>query len=121
MSLSKDAVWAGMIEWAASGGAEDDEWLSCDEAEEVRKSELNLYHFNQVFFKQSKTLYHEFNCTIQDKGDLPIFEPCDYSSNIAYYHTMLELCARDTWNIPSEYGEYFSLVFCPEVYFFSFD
>lgn len=46
----------------------------------------------------------EFNCTVQEKGNMPIFEPCDYASNIAYYHTMLEICSRGTWNIPSEYG-----------------
>ena len=34
--IHQDAEWTGMIQWAASGGSEDDQWLRCDEADEVK-------------------------------------------------------------------------------------
>lgn len=33
-------------------------------------------------------------------GQMPIYEPCNYASNIAYYHTATEICAREGWNFP---------------------
>ncbi len=46
----------------------------------------------------------EFNCTVQEIGDLSIYEPCYYASNMAYYHTLVELCAYDDWRVGDDYG-----------------
>ena len=35
------------------------------------------------------------------------FEPCNYASNIAYYHTATEICAKQDWSMPQKYGKFF--------------
>ena len=51
----------------------------------------------------------EVNCTVQEYGQIPIWEPCNYASNMAYYHTVTELCARrqETWSMPEESGRFY--------------
>ena len=44
----------------------------------------------------------EFN--IQEYGKIPIFEPCNYASNLAYYYTVIEICTRKSWTIATEHG-----------------
>ncbi len=36
---------------------------------------------------------------------MSIFAPCNYASNIAYYHTAWEVCQHDSWNVGDEYGK----------------
>lgn len=48
--------------------------------------------------------YYEFNCTVQEQGQMPIYEPCGYASNVAYYHTALEVCSRDNWTVSGDFG-----------------
>ena len=35
--------------------------------------------------------YHEYNVSTQSDG-LVIYEPCNYASNVAYYHDATEMC-----------------------------
>ena len=46
----------------------------------------------------------EVNCTYQEPGHIPIWEPCNYASNVAYYHTAVEVCKRQEWDVGEEYG-----------------
>lgn len=74
---SVGAQWDGMIEYAGTQGAPNDTWASCPD-----------------------TKWFEYNCTVQAYGSMPIYEPCNYASNIAYYHTATEICAREHWHLP---------------------
>jgi hypothetical protein len=84
---SVGAQWDGMVSYANSGGSGSDPWPRC----EAKK-------------------WFEYNCTTQDYGQMPIFEPCNYASNVAYYHTVTEICARQEWNIPQEHGTIFTCI-----------
>ena len=81
---SVGAQWDGMIEYANAGGSAryNDTWKTCDQ---------NLRWF-------------EYNCTVQEYGSMPIFEPCNYASNLAYYHTATEICGKKDWGLPMEQG-----------------
>ena len=61
-----------------------------------------------VFFTEQK--WFEENCTMQEYGNIPIWEPCNYASNIAYYHTTTEICYRQEWNMPSDAGNFFTFL-----------
>jgi hypothetical protein len=71
----------GFRRYAETGGDPGiDEWIRCE--------------------LQGK--WFEENCTVQEYGNIPIWEPCNYASNIAYYHTTTEICYRQEWNMPSD-------------------
>lgn len=78
---SVNGQWSGFKEYAATGGNPNidppDDWKRCELA--------------------GKWL--ESNCTVQEYGNIPIWEPCNYASNIAYYHTTTEICNRPTWTL----------------------
>merc|ERR1712038_744651 len=68
-----------MIEYSSTqGNPPDDVWIQCSAS---RK-------------------WFEKNCTVQEYGQMPIWEPCNYASNLAYYHTVTEICAKEEWNVP---------------------
>ena len=79
---SVGSQWDGMIQYANAGGNMDanDTWPACT----------------------NRGKWFEYNCTTQEYGNMPIFEPCNYASNIAYYHTVTEICGRQNWNVPKE-------------------
>ncbi len=35
---------------------------------------------------------------------MSIYEPCNYASNVAYYHALWEICMRDGWNLDEDHG-----------------
>ena len=80
---SVGAQWDGMIQYAHSHGdpANNDNWISC-----------------------TRSKWFENNCTIQEYGQMPIWEPCNYASNVAYYHTATEICNRKQWNLAQNKG-----------------
>lgn len=45
--------------------------------------------------------WFEKDCKIQEFGNISIWEPCNYVSNLAYYRTTTEICARKQWHLPS--------------------
>ena len=73
-----------MIEYSSTQGAPDDHWNQCG----------------------SERKWFEKNCTVQEYGQMPIWEPCNYASNLAYYHTVTEICGRESWNLPLDDGTY---------------
>ena len=36
----------------------------------------------------------EYNVTVMDVG-VPVYEPCNFASNMVYYHTMVQICDRE--------------------------
>ena len=81
---SVGSQWEGMLTFANAGGNSEngDIWHTCKT--------------NEKWF--------EDNCTVQEYGNVPIFEPCNYASNIAYYHTATEICARENWLLSEDKG-----------------
>lgn len=43
--------------------------------------------------------------------EMLIMEPCNYVSNVAYYHTVMRTCEYPTWNYPPEYTKAFKRSF----------
>ncbi len=56
--------------------------------------------------------WYEFNCTVQELGGLSIYEPCYYASNMAYYHTLVELCLYNDWRVGDNYGGKLFKTYC---------
>ena len=77
---AQDAAWQGMIDYFEMDGFGNDTWGN-------RKP-------NEIWF--------ENNATAQDNGII-IYEPCNYASNIAYYHPATEMCqSRENLRISEE-------------------
>jgi len=83
---SVNAQWIGLKGFAQSKGnpAGADNWYPCDSDIEPHR------------------MWHERNCTVQPYGNIPIWEPCNYASNIAYYRTVVEQCTRKSWSMPQD-------------------
>jgi len=82
---SINAQWAGLKGYAKTQGhAPMDHWYPCDSNTKPGQ------------------IWSERNCTVQKYGNIPIWEPCNYASNLAYYHTVVQQCGKKTWNMPSE-------------------
>ena len=76
--------WKKLRDYAALGGTpESDEWGQ--DCNQPPRGEL----------------WMEKNCTVQKYGNMSIWEPCNYASNMAYYHTFLETCSENhNWSFP---------------------
>jgi len=85
------AQWDGMLKYANAGGSieNNDIWHTCDE----------------------QLKWFEKNCTVQEYGSMPIFEPCNYASNLAYYHTATEICNKKQWALPQEQVDAMGMTF----------
>eukprot|EP00095_Tigriopus_kingsejongensis_P005289 maker-scaffold758_size101577-snap-gene-0.21 protein:Tk05289 transcript:maker-scaffold758_size101577-snap-gene-0.21-mRNA-1 annotation:"-denpendent receptor" len=83
--LAQESLWLGMLEYSTLGESSNDIWTTCET-------------------DFSNRYYENYNCSLQEYGNLPIHEPCNYASNIAYYHMMLEICQKDSWNIDEDYA-----------------
>jgi len=76
--------WIGLKEYANKGGSGADSWYKCDSDTTPNK------------------IWFERNCTTEKYGNIPVWEPCNYASNIAYYHTVIEQCAKETWSMSKD-------------------
>jgi len=79
-----NGAWAGMVAYHQSNGTGNDTWGSC----------LGNGHCHE---------YHEQNLTIQDYQGIGIYEPCNYVSNLAYYHVVTSICENTQWNVDPSY------------------
>jgi len=79
-----DGAWRGMVEYHDMDGAGNDTWGSC----------LGNGHCHQ---------YHEQNLTEQEYHNIGIYEPCNYASNLAYYHVVTMICDNQDWSLPKEH------------------
>ena len=71
-----EANWFGIRTYAQRRGNPGvDDWPACDDP--------------------MRGIWYEYNCTTQLYANVPIFESCYYSSNMAYYQTAIEICKRD--------------------------
>ena len=88
---STGSQWDGMIQFANSGGNQitNDTWMQCE----------------------AQNRWFELNCTTQAYGNMPIYEPCNYASNLAYYHTSTELCGKNDWSVPDVHVKAMGMVF----------
>ena len=67
---AQDGAWQGMVDYWLSNGGVDDPW------------------------GESGTVYMEQNMTESDYLGMTIYEPCNYASNVAYYHDVTEFCRK---------------------------
>merc|ERR1712107_13930 len=82
---TKDSAWGGMVAYSDSNGTPEDEWGGC----------LDTGHCHK---------YHEQNTTAQDFHNITIYEPCNYVSNVAYYHVVTQICKhKGHWNMPNDH------------------
>ena len=79
-----DGAWRGIVSYHQSDGAGNDTWGSC----------LDTGHCHK---------YHEQNLTVQEYHNIGIYEPCNYASNVAYYHVVTSICSYEGWSLPSSY------------------
>lgn len=70
LQTSQNNAWQGMIDYWLMNGKEEDTWGSYDPG------------------------YVEYNVTVTDVSNMTIYEPCNYASNVAYYHDVTEVCNR---------------------------
>ena len=47
--------------------------------------------------------YESIEGVYYDFGDVQICEPCNYASNMAYYHSMLRVCDYPHWTLGTEF------------------
>ena len=89
--MSTGSQWDGMIQYASTGGNPDvgDIWPRCE----------------------TQLRWFESNCTTQVYGSMPIYEPCNYASNLAYYHTVTEICGKTEWSVPEDHVKAMGMVF----------
>ncbi len=66
----QDKAWQGTIDYFTNDGYGTDPWGSRD------------------------TAYREENATAQALHGVVIYEPCNYASNVVYYHVSTEVCYR---------------------------
>ena len=74
---------------------------------EILIDKLKQIYKNFKDQKKSKIFYFEFvenNCNVQNYGNVPIWEPCNYASNIAYYRAVVQICERQKWSMPKKSG-----------------
>ena len=74
-----DASWQGFIDYWLSNGTVTDTWGG------------------------TKLVYMEENTTNTDFLGMMIYEPCNYASNVAYYHATTEICAKLLAGTPYSY------------------
>ena len=84
-----DLNWAGVKKYANTHGQPGDIWKTC-------------------LANVENTTFYEVNCTTQDYGKIPIWEPCNYASNLAFYHTAIEICKKEptAWTFDQIWGKF---------------
>lgn len=70
LPMIQNAAWQGFIDYWNMGGTPSDPWGGFP------------------------TNYSEHNISTTNLYGMVIFEPCDYSSNMAYYHDVMEFCNK---------------------------
>ena len=87
LPAAQDGAWQGMIDYWNSNGTEEDHWGS------------------------SRSPYMEQNATSTQFLDMIIFEPCNYASNIAYYHDVTEMCNKQSSDNPLTFSQEYITAF----------
>lgn len=79
---SQNQAWGKFIEYFDSNGTKGDRWGNC------------IHSKNQSECHD----YHELNATALNRDGIIIYEPCNYVSNVAYYHVSTQMCDYSKWN-----------------------
>lgn len=81
LAQSQEQGWRGVITYYVMGGGTGDAWGS------------------------NTTPYSEYNATVfplAGGGSILVYEPCNYASNVAYYHLAVSLASpRHQWSLPT--------------------
>ena len=91
---SQDAAWKGMIDYWKSNGTDHDYknqtdyWGGCDGNYPHRCGDRNLMRNTSGLFGDEKMI---------------IYEPCNYVSNVAYYHSATRVCDYPVWTSDTEH------------------
>jgi hypothetical protein len=92
---SQDNAWKKFKELFYKNGIDKldngfkDEWG-------IELMQMDIYQY-VVFKNDTKNSTSEFRF-----GDLVVYEPCNYASNIAYFHSMTRLCDYQYWDQSDE-------------------
>ena len=83
---SQNAAWKGYIQYFLSNGtaSKSDYWDACIDP--------TLCH-----------IYHEHNVTAMSKYNVIVYEPCNFASNIAFYHSFTQTHDYKEWTMPRDY------------------
>ncbi|KAF2367512.1 hypothetical protein FHG87_001742, partial [Trinorchestia longiramus] len=81
LPLAQDKAWQGIIDYWQMRGFPSDEW------------------------GKFPSHYWEYNVTVSSMNGMLIYEPCNYASNIAYYHDVIEICLRKHIGKPFSFSE----------------
>lgn len=73
---AQDSAWQGVINYWKMNGTSGDPWGG------------------------NPSFYFENNVTETDVEGMTIYEPCDYASNVVYYHDVIEFCGRRSSDNP---------------------
>jgi len=79
---SQNKAWGQFINYFLSNGTTGDRWGNCIKI----KNQTECHD------------YHELNATALNVDGIIIYEPCNYVSNVAYYHISTQMCDQKTWN-----------------------
>lgn len=88
---SQDFAWKGLRDYYFTNGTDADYLGRSDHWNEEKPGTGNVVWAEAY---QNKPKYF---------GDVLIYEPCDYASNVAYYHSVMRLCDYPDWTVSDEY------------------
>ena len=57
---------------------------------------LGLWQCNNIQVEHNLVFYFSYH-------NISIYEPCNYASNLAYYHVVTSICAYQDWSISDQY------------------
>ena len=90
LTLAQDSAWKGMVDY----------WLLDTPSDQ---------------WGTTASHYYEHNITVTNFKNMPVYEPCDFASNLAYYHDVLEFCDRmsssQPFHLPQKYVNSLGKVF----------
>lgn len=79
LAKSQEAAWAGMIEYWKSNG-----------------TEVDFYGQHDFWGNRKPTVMRQTPALFGEQK-MTIFEPCNYASNVAYYHSTTRICDYPDW------------------------
>lgn len=91
LTTTQDHAWQGIMDYWLMDGVEGDRWGS------------------------TTLVYLDQNVTQQEFLNMTIYEPCDYTSNVAYAHPATEICKKiesgSPFNLPYDYVKRIGITF----------
>ena len=92
---SQNNAWKGMLDYFESDGTQNDymgrtdKWGGCTPHSSDPRCPVGDYQ--------------EDTSVVWNKEGMIIYEPCNYASNIAYYHSALRVCDYPDWSVDNDH------------------